>query len=178
MSVLVNLQHVTRYQYDRPVALGPQIVRLRPAPHSRTAIRSYSLKVAPAQHFVNWQQDPNGNWLARFVFPEKVTEFAITVDLLADLAVINPFDFFVEPFAETFPFTYPAEFSEELAPYLVAEPAGPRLAALLASISRERQSIVDFLVGLNQRLAREVLYLIRMEVGVLTPEATLAAASG
>src|SRR5262249_4923882 len=125
MSIQVSLQHVTRYQYDRPIVLGPQVIRLRPAPHSRTKILSYSLKVTPTKHFVSWQQDPNGNWPARFVFPEKASEFIIAVDLAADLAVINPFDFFVEPFAETFPFAYPAEFAEELAPYLVAEPASP-----------------------------------------------------
>src|SRR6187401_1819912 len=152
MSVLVGLQHVTSYRYDRPVALGPQVIRLRPAPHTRTAIRSYSLKVTPAQHFVNWLQDPNGNWLARFVFPEKTREFVVAVDLIADMAVINPFDFFVEPFAETFPFAYPAEFAEELAPFLDAEPAGPLLSAFLASIPRHRKNIVDFLVELNQRL--------------------------
>src|SRR5712675_1871631 len=151
MSILVSLQHVTRYTYDRPVGLGPQVVRLRPAPHSRTAIKSYSLKVTPPQHFVNWQQDPNGNWLARFVFPEKTREFSIAVDLIADMAVVNPFDFFVEPFAEKFPFAYPAEFAEELAPYLDAEPAGPRLTAFLASIPREPRNSVDFLVELNQR---------------------------
>src|SRR3954453_17384420 len=145
MSVLVGLQHVTRYRYDRPVALGPQIIRLRPAPHTRTAIRSYSLKVTPAEHFVNWQQDPNGNWLARFVFPERTSEFTITVDLLADMSVINPFDFFVDPVATNYPFAYPEEFNEELAPYLVKETPGPRLMALLASISRAPLGIVDFL---------------------------------
>src|SRR6201991_2623833 len=121
MSILVSLQHVTRYQYDRPVALGPQIVRLRPAPHCRTRIPSYSLKVTPAEHFVNWQQDPNGNWLARFVFPERTTEFSITVDLPADMSVINPFDFFVDPAAMDYPFAYADEFAEELEPYLVKE---------------------------------------------------------
>ena len=173
MSVLASLHHVTRYRYDRPVSLAPQVIRLRPAPHCRTRIESYSLKVTPAQHFVNWQQDPNGNWLARFVFPEKTCEFTITVDLIADMAVINPFDFFVEPFAETFPFAYPAEFAEELAPYLDVEPAGPRLAAFLASIHRNRKNTVDFLVELNQRLRREIRYLIRMDTGVQTPEQTL-----
>ena len=178
MSILVSLHHATRYHYDRPIGLGPQVVRLRPAPHCRTRVPSYSLKVTPAQHFVNWLQDPNGNWLARFVFPEKTREFAVTVDLIADMAVINPFDFFVEPFAETFPFAYPAEFAEELAPFLDAEPAGPLLSAFLASIPRNRTNIVDFLVGLNQRLHHEVAYLIRMEAGVQTPEQTLAANAG
>src|SRR6266849_1996811 len=139
MSILASLHHVTRYHYVRPVGLGPQVIRLRPAPHCRTRVASYSLKVTPAEHFVNWQQDPNGNWLARFVFPEKTREFTITVDLIADMAVINPFDFFVEPFAEHFPFTYPAEFAEELAPYLDAEPAGPLLAEFVAALPRDRR---------------------------------------
>jgi len=178
MSILVSLHHVTRYNYDRLVGLGPQVVRLRPAPHCRTRVPSYSLKVTPAQHFVNWQQDPNGNWLARFVFPEKTREFTVTVDLTADMAVVNPFDFFIEPFAETFPFAYPAEFAEELAPYLYAEPAGPHLSAFLASIPRNGKNTVDFLVELNQRLQREIRYVIRMETGVQTTEDTLAAASG
>jgi uncharacterized protein (DUF2126 family)/transglutaminase-like putative cysteine protease len=178
MSILVSLHHVTRYQYDRPVDLGPQVIRLRPAPHSRTRVPSYSLKVTPAQHFVNWQQDPSGNWLARFVFPEKTREFSIAVDLIADMAVVNPFDFFVEPFAETFPFAYPPEFAEELAPYLDAQPAGLRLAAFLASVPRDRKNTVVFLVELNQRLQGDIRYLIRMEAGVQTPEQTLATGSG
>ncbi|MGA7490526.1 MAG: transglutaminase family protein [Xanthobacteraceae bacterium] len=178
MSILVSLHHVTRYQYDRPVWLGPQIIRLRPAPHCRTRVPSYALKVAPAQHFVNWQQDPNGNWLARFVFPEKTREFSVTVDLTAEMAVVNPFDFFVEPFAENFPFAYPTEFAEELAPYLAADPAGPRLSAFLASIPPDRRNTVDFLVELNQRLQQEIRYVIRMEAGVQMPEDTLAAKAG
>jgi uncharacterized protein (DUF2126 family) len=178
MSITVSLHHVTQYHYDRPVALGPQIIRLRPAPHCRTRVLSYALRVAPAEHFVNWQQDPNGNWIARYVFPEKATELSITVDLIADMEVINPFDFFVEPEAEHFPFTYPAELSEELTPYLKADPAGPRLAAFLATVSHETRNTVEFLVDLNQRLQREIRYVIRMEPGVQTPEETLSTAAG
>ena len=178
MSVLVGLQHVTRYSYDRPVALGPQVIRLRPAPHTRTAIRSYSLKVTPAEHFVNWQQDPNGNWLARFVFPERTTEFSISVDLLADMSVINPFDFFVDPVATNYPFVYPSEFDEELAPYLSKEPAGPKLEEYLKSLPRKQQSIIDFIVALNQRLQGDIRYLVRMDPGVQATEETLTLASG
>ena len=178
MAILASLHHVTRYLYDRPVQLGPQVIRLRPAPHCRTRIPSYSLRVTPTQHFVNWLQDPFGNWNARFVFPEKTSEFTITVDLLADLEVINPFDFFVEPYAESFPFIYPEELRYELSPCLVTEPVGPRLKEFLNSIPRERRNTVDFLVELNQRLQGAIRYLIRMEPGVQTPEETLTNASG
>src|SRR5271167_5129287 len=137
MAIQVGLHHVTRYNYDKPVGLGPQLIRLRPAPHSRTRIPSYSLNVKPAQHFVNWQQDPHGNWIARFVFPEKTTEFSITVDLIADLEVINPFDFFVEPYADKWPFKFGHELDEDLLAYIGPEPAGPRLKEFVCSISRQ-----------------------------------------
>ncbi len=178
MSILVGLHHATRYTYDRPINLGPQVIRLRPAPHCRTRIPSYSLTVKPAQHFVNWQQDPHGNWLARFVFPEKTTEFSITVDLIADMEVINPFDFFIEPAAEKWPFEFPADLNEDLAAYVTPEPAGPLLQKLIDSISREKRNTVDFLVELNQRLQHMIRYVIRMEPGVQTPEETLGSAAG
>ncbi|AOO80819.1 DUF2126 domain-containing protein [Bosea vaviloviae] len=178
MAIIAALNHVTHYSYDRPVTLGPQIIRLRPAPHCRAAINSYSLKVTPAEHFVNWQQDPSGNWLARFVFPEPVKEFRIEVDLVTELSIINPFDFFVETDAEIFPFAYPEELRAELAPYLVTEPAGPLLAAYLATIPREPTNTVNFIVDLNARLAQGIAYGIRMEPGVQEPEHTLDIKSG
>src|SRR5689334_4246818 len=122
MSIHVALHHVTRYRYDRAIALGPQIVRLRPAPHCRTRILSYSLRVAPAKHFINWQQDPQSNYLARLVFPERTRELTVEVDLVAEMAVINPFDFFLEPAAERIPFDYDALSRRELAPYLETAP--------------------------------------------------------
>jgi uncharacterized protein (DUF2126 family) len=178
MSIHVALNHVTHYQYDRSVALSPQIVRLRPAPHCRTNILSYSLKIEPEGHFINWQQDPFSNYLARLVFPEKTTEFRVTVDLVAEMAVHNPFDFFLEPGAENFPFSYDEALQAELAPYLVKEAATPAFAAFVASIDRTEQRTIDFMVGLNQRLQSDIRYLIRMEPGVQTPEETLVNASG
>ncbi|HEY0330510.1 MAG TPA: transglutaminase family protein [Rhodopseudomonas sp.] len=178
MSIFVALHHVTHYKYDRPIDLGPQTVRLRPAPHTRTPILSYSLKVTPSNHFVNWQQDPQGNWLARFVFPEKATELKIEVDFSAEMTVINPFDFFVEPYAESFPFAYTNDLQIELAPYLATEPSGPLFEAYLAEIAREAPSTVNFLVDLNARLRDRINYIIRMEPGIQTPEHTLETGAG
>jgi len=178
VSIYVALHHVTHYKYDRPIDLGPQTIRMRPAPHTRTPILSYSLKVTPANHFVNWQQDPQGNWLARYVFPEKATELKIEVDFTAQMTVINPFDFFVEPYADSFPFQYTDDLKKELAPYLETIAPGPQLASHLATIPREATNTVNFLVDLNAQLQKKIRYIIRMEPGVQTPEETLGAAAG
>jgi uncharacterized protein (DUF2126 family)/transglutaminase-like putative cysteine protease len=178
MSIPVALHHATHYTYDRPIGLGPQVVRLRPAPHCRTRIPSYSLTVRPSQHFVNWQQDPHGNWLARYVFPEKTTELSIAVDLRADIEVVNPFDFFVEPYAETWPFKFPPELHDDLAAFVEPDPATPRLKEFVASISLEPRPTVGLLVELNQRVQRAIRYVIRMEPGVQPPEETLGSHAG
>ena len=178
MSIHAALHHVTHYRYDRPVALGPQVVRLRPAPHCRSKIISYSLQIEPAGHFINWQQDPFANYQARLVFPEKTTEFKVAVDLVMDMAVYNPFDFFLEPYAEKFPFAYDALLKQELAPYLAADPLTDLLKAYLARIDRTEKRSVDFLISVNQMLHTDIRYLIRMEPGVQTPEETITLASG
>ena len=178
MTIHVALHHRTSYRYDRLIGLGPQTLRLRPAPHCRTPIISYSLKVEPAKHFINWQQDPYGNYLARIVFPERTREFTIDVDLVADVAVINPFDFFLEPAAERFPFNYEPVLACELAPYLEREPAGPHFDAYVAGIDRSSAPTSDFLVDLNRRLQEAITYGIRLEPGVQSCEETLTLRSG
>jgi uncharacterized protein (DUF2126 family)/transglutaminase-like putative cysteine protease len=178
VSIHVALNHVTHYRYDKLVALGPQVVRLRPAPHCRTRILSYSLKVTPGKYFVNWQQDPEANYLARFVFPDKTRELRIEVDLVAEMAVFNPFDFFLEPYAETFPFAYQGAEKRDLAPCLVMFRGEPLFREYVSSIPRERRRTIDFLVELNLKLSRDIQYLIRMEPGVQTPELTLRKKSG
>ena len=178
MSIRVALHHRTTYQYDRPVKLGPQVIRLRPAPHSRTFVESYSLRVKPTQHFVNWQQDPHGTYLARLVFPETTTAFEIDVDLVAELGVKNPFDFFLEPECETVPFEYETALARDLLPYRRMDPAGPRCAFLVEESRREGIRTVDFLVAINQRLHDAINYVIRLEPGVRTPEETLELRSG
>ncbi|HCB44550.1 MAG TPA: IMP dehydrogenase [Pseudomonas sp.] len=178
MTIRVALRHQTTYDFDKPVALSPHLVRLRPAPHCRTPVDAYSLKISGGEYFINWQQDPFGNHVARLVFPEKMSHLSIEVELVAPMTVINPFDFFVEEYAEQFPFDYQEGLRKELAPYLECTKPGPLLSKWLTTVSREECSITDFLVTLNQRLANDITYGIRMEPGVQTPEQTLELASG
>ncbi|HEX3628234.1 MAG TPA: transglutaminase family protein [Verrucomicrobiae bacterium] len=203
MSIHVALHHRTQYKYDRLVGLGPQVIRLRPAPHSRTRILSYSLRIAPQKHFINWQQDPQSNFVARMVFPEQTKEFCVDVDLVAEMAVFNPFDFFLEPEAETFPFDYDGTLDHELEPFQIKCWLTPKFTRYLKAIrsdllgetklrtAKSRKSkaagksngsqsprTIDFLVAVNQRLWHDIKYLIRMEPGVQTPEETLAKMSG
>jgi len=187
MSIHVALHHKTHYQYDRLVNLGPQTVRLRPAPHSRTRILSYSMRVLPKKHFINWQQDPQSNYLARLVFPEPTREFCVEINLVAEMAVLNPFDFFLEPEAERFPFAYDPALDHELAPFQTKIPLSPKFAKYLESIrkdlmpngtAKEKLRTIDFLVAVNQRIWKDLKYTIRLEPGVQTPEDTLEKASG
>jgi uncharacterized protein (DUF2126 family)/transglutaminase-like putative cysteine protease len=178
MSIKAAIYHLTHYTYDRPVVLAPQIIRLQPAPHSKTKVLSHSLKVTPATHFVNLQQDPYGNWLSRHVFPEPVSEFKIEVDLVADMTVYNPFDFFVEEEAERWPFDYPETLREDLSIYMRPEPAGPLLQEFLGGVDRAGQNTVNFITALNARIQRDIGYIIRLETGVMTPEETLARRQG
>ena len=173
MPIRVALHHKTTYRYDRRVRLTPQVIRLRPAPHSRTPITAYSLKIDPPGHFINWQQDPHSNYLARVVFPDPVTHFEVAVDLVAEMTVINPFDFFLEPYAETFPFRYEASLEHELNAYLVPDPPSAELTEYLATVDRSPKQMINFLVALNQQLQSHVGYVIRLEPGVQTPEYTL-----
>ncbi|MDA1016117.1 MAG: IMP dehydrogenase, partial [Planctomycetota bacterium] len=178
MTIRVHLNHRMSYEYDRTVSLGPQTVRLRPAPHCRTPVLSYSLKVEPEDHFCNWQQDPHGNYLARLVFSKPTRKLTVSVDLVADMTVINPFDFFLEESAKESGFEYDTSLARELRPFLEADPAGPKLTAWLATVDRRKRRTEDFLVDANQLLARDIEYLVRMEPGVQTPEETLTLGSG
>jgi uncharacterized protein (DUF2126 family) len=178
MTIRVALQHNTYYDFDRPVSLAPHVIRLRPAPHSRTPIHSYSLKVEPENHFINWQQDAFGNYLARIVFPEKATRMAVEVEVIADMTVINPFDFFVEEYAEHFPFKYPKELKKELLPYLEEQRQGKLFKALCKSIPKSKKTLNDFLVEVNQVIEKKIDYGLRFEPGVQSPEQTLKLGKG
>lgn len=178
MAIRVALNHKTKYKFDRRTNLFPHILRLRPAPHSRTHIHGYSLKIEPEDHFLNWQQDPFGNFQARLVFPEKTDELSIEVEVIADMTVINPFDFFVEEYAKEYPFKYDAQLKRELLPYLKCTEKGPLLKKWAAKVSKEPTPINDFLVALNQRLEQDIDYGIRMEPGVQTCEETLSKKKG
>ena len=178
MTIRVAIRHNTYYTFDRLVNLSPHVVRLRPAPHSRTPIHAYSMKVEPANHFINWQQDAFGNYLGRLVFPEKTKKFSVEVEVIADMTVINPFDFFLEEYAEEVPFKYPAQLKKELMPYLKKEAQGKHFRELLRSIKNKDKRTIDFLVEINQKIEQAIEYGIRLEPGVQTPEETLKLAKG
>ena len=173
MTIKVAIRHQTTYSFDKAVSLSPHVFRLRPAVHCRTPITAYSLNIKPETHFINWQQDPFGNILARVVFPDKCRELSIDVEVIADLTVINPFDFFVESSAEKFPFDYEAQLEKELQPYLEKVENGPLLLKWVAEFDAKPMYINDFLVTINRLVFNKVSYNIRMEVGIQTSDETL-----
>jgi transglutaminase-like putative cysteine protease len=182
MGNRVALTHTTRYRFDRPVVLSPHEIRLRPAPYCRTPILSYALTVVPGTHVLTWQQDPHNNYVARVVFAEKATELAVVVELVADMTVINPFGFLVEPYAEAFPFAYPSQLKKELKSFLEIDSSGQCLMSWLAVFKADHcqnvQLTVDFLVTLNRRIEHDIKYLVRLEPGIQTCEQTLQERSG
>ncbi len=182
LTIRVALHHETRYAFDRPVEFGPHVVRLRPAPHCRTPILAHTLRVTPAEHFLNWQQDPFGNFQARIVFLKPGTQLRFEVDLVAEMTVVNPFDFFLEEDAKKFPFSYAPSLKRDLRPYLQATPESPLLADFVerarSSVAVAGRNVVDVLVELNQRVNKVLRYDIRMEPGVFTPDETLRRGHG
>jgi transglutaminase-like putative cysteine protease len=178
MSIDVKLHHRTAYRYERDVALGPQVIQLRPAPHCKTPIDDYVLKLAPADHILHWQFDALGNHLARVIFPSKTSELVVDVTLVADMTPINPFAFFLDPHFETFPFQYSAELEHNLEPYRSLEPVGPLLQAFLDEIPKEAQNTVAFVGDVTARVRNSVDYETRLEHGVQTCEETLGGRSG
>jgi transglutaminase-like putative cysteine protease len=178
VAIQVAIRHNTAYEFDRPVPIHPHIVRLRPGPHCRTPIKTYSLTVEPQNHFVNWQQDPFGNHLARFVFPEKSRSLKLHVKLVAELVAINPFDFFLEESVETFPFNYEPILKSDLAPYLNISERGKQLTRWINGINRQKMALVPFLVGVNQHIQQHVDYERRMEEGIQSCEQTLTLKRG
>ncbi|MCG8381157.1 MAG: transglutaminase family protein [Gammaproteobacteria bacterium] len=179
MAIRVAIHHKTEYTFDRLVNLSPHVIRLRPAPHTRTPLHQYSLKIEPEEHWINWQQDPFGNYLSRLVFNEKTKKLSVTVDIVAELVAINPFDFFVEEYAQHYPFTYPEQLRKELAPYFEIKENGARLTAWVdQQHDLKGEEIVPYLVELNMRLQKEIGYVIRMEPGIQTCEHTLKSTKG
>ena len=178
MTIHVGLTHRTAYRYDRTIAMGPQTIRLRPAPHCRTPILAYSLKVTPATHWLNWLQDPFGNFQARVILPEPTGEFSVTVDLVADMAVINPFEFFVDEAVEAWPFQYDPVLAAELKPNMERLTGTPKFDAYVRDLGITSKVTIDVLIDLNRKLSQDIGYLIRMEPGVQTPEETLTNGSG
>src|SRR4030088_1269578 len=178
MRIQIALNHRTQYRYDKAVFLGPQVIQLRPAPHCRTPILSYSLSVTPVDHLLNWQLDPHHNHLARVLFPNKTNDFVVEVDLVAELSPFNPFDFFLEPGVEDYPFEYPPELAKDLEPYRSVAPASPLLQAFLQNFSGEKRGTIAFLVDLNRRIRDEIGYVMRLDPGVQTCEQTLETRTG
>lgn len=179
MSIKVSISHKTRYTFDKHINVAPHVFRLRPAPHSRTPIEAYSLKISPKNHFINWQQDPFGNYLARVVFPEKTDHLHIDVEVIAKMETINPFDFFIEDYAEYYPFNYQSQLKRELVPYLEVKESGEKLMQWIKQIDlNEKIRTIDFIIKLNRLLQEDISYNIRMEAGVQSCEETLTKKTG
>jgi len=175
---LIGLVHRTSYRYDRPVRLGPQSIRLRPMPHARTPIPSYALRIGPEPASLHWQQDPHGNSLARAVLPGPIDAMDVVVDLVADLAPQDPFNFLLDPGAESWPFRYEPLMADDLGQFRRTDHAGPLLQGLRDETPPSGMPTVGLILELTHRVRNRVAYIVRMESGVWNPDRTLAEARG
>ncbi len=178
MTIKVALRHITHYQYDKFISLGTQSIRLKPAAHTKSDIESFSLTIKPKKHFLNWQQDPFGNYIANVVFPDKTNELSVNVDIILNMNVYNPFDFFLDDAARKFPFNYEAELRESLLPYLAVTEKEENLLSFIKSINKKPKSTIDFLVDLNIKVNQSLNYVIRLDPGVQSCEETLIKKTG
>ena len=178
MGIITALNHITHYKYDSQITLHPQTIRLKPAPHSRSLIKSYSLNIFPQEHFINWQQDPFGNYLARIIFLKKTEEFKVEVDLITEIQVFNPFDFFINEEVKKYPFKYEESLKEELLPYIEVKESGPFLKKFLSELPLKKEAVLDFIIDCNQKLSKHITYAIRLEAGVQSCEETLITKKG
>lgn len=169
----VVLTHTTKYRYSSEVKLGPQIIKLRPAPHCRTSITKYQLDIQPTSFLIEWQQDEFLNHVAKVTFTEKTDFFDINVKITADLKPINPFDFFLDPSAVYHPFNYEESLKNELSQYLTVSEVGPLFKLFVEKIPQERRRSIEYIVYLNQLVFNKIRYLIRHEPGVQTADQTL-----
>ena len=178
MSVRVAITHESRYLFDKPVVLLPHIVRLRPSPYCKTPIEAYTLSIEPNKHFLHWHQDLFGNYLARLFFPEPSAHLSCVVECVANLVPINPFDFLLEPYAVLWPFQYPSELSKYLEPYFQLQEDSRALQDWLQSLDSLPNDTTSFILEVTRCLSRDIAYIRRDELGVQSPEETLAKRRG
>ena len=178
MTLRLALTHRIESRFDQPVLPSTHWLRLRPAPHTRARVEAYSLRVEPGAHFINWLRDPYENHLARLDLPQPTSHLTLTVEVILELAVSDPFDFLVESFASSAPFEYPEQLRKELTPYLAPGASGPRFAAWLAQLDRRPRYVIEFLDTINRAVQERIAVEATVRAGAIDVEALLASSRG
>lgn len=162
--MLYQVSHQTTYSYSQPVYLKPHLLRLCPRSDRFTQVHDFSLAIYPQPQGRSDFVDLDGNNLIKLWFNNPTQQLNIQILAKVETSCTNPFDYLLEPWANTIPFDYSRSLYTQLKPYLqsyssVRDSKAVELAQEIA-IATEGNTL-NFLFALNQRIYQDCEYIVR-----------------
>ena len=181
MTVLL-VHHRTEYRYKRPVRLGDHRLMSRPRDSHDLRLLSTTLDVTPVPSEIRWLHDVFGNSIA-------VSSFAVEADTLVFDSTFRAEHFpmpertiWIEPYAQTLPFSYDSADSADLGCTKERQYPDPenRISAWATYHveANAGRNTLEIIVSMTKAIKAGFEYRYREAVGVQSPLETLNLGSG